>query len=253
MAIDDTFNNENEMDKLTLKFTDPVKLKEYFSGDRITCLLCGKTYKSLGHHVSKTHNMHVDDYKEMYGIPWTYGLTCEKTKENYGVAPKRRMADGEMPWVGDKNRDMTKVRKNLKTQRKRQPIRKTLVEANLKKMNEGCTGEYTRKKALMTKRGSTEYHEKMKNRPQCKFFFKANWCKGKKQSPEHIAKRIANGIKTRSKKLPSKKMEDKICALYLTGVYSIVALSKKLKVGRARIAIILKGRNIVVKNRSFKK
>ena len=180
------------------KFTNPEELKSYFSGDRITCLRCGKEYKSIGLHLRTIHNMTVEEYQEMYGIPWTYGLTCKATKEKKRDITKKRIADGTMPWVG--NQDMDKMRENLKTQRARQPVRETLVQRNLEKLNKDCTLENKARLAKMTRRGTPEFKEVMRNRPQTGNEIFTGWWKGKKQSPEHIAKRIANGLKTRESK-----------------------------------------------------
>ncbi len=50
------------------------EIESYFCGDKITCLLCGKTYKSLGNHLSRVHEMSADTYKERYGFIYTRGL-----------------------------------------------------------------------------------------------------------------------------------------------------------------------------------
>ena len=55
-------------------FYDLDEVKEYFDHDRITCLLCGRTYANLGLHISRTHQLSLDEYKEQYGLPWSYGL-----------------------------------------------------------------------------------------------------------------------------------------------------------------------------------
>jgi hypothetical protein len=50
---------------------------DYFTGDSITCLLCGKKYRALGGaHLNKVHNVTEDNYRKMYGIPYTQGLSC---------------------------------------------------------------------------------------------------------------------------------------------------------------------------------
>lgn len=60
----------------TEKFKTEDEIEEYLSGDRITCLLCGKLYVQLGgYHTVRIHNMTAYDYKEMFGIPQKYALT----------------------------------------------------------------------------------------------------------------------------------------------------------------------------------
>ena len=49
----------------------------YFSGDSITCLLCGKKYRALNDcHLKTVHNTTIDEYKNMFGLPFSKGLLC---------------------------------------------------------------------------------------------------------------------------------------------------------------------------------
>ena len=56
------------------KFSKVEELKEYLDHDRLTCLLCGRNYINLGLHISAAHKISMDEYREQFGIPWTYGL-----------------------------------------------------------------------------------------------------------------------------------------------------------------------------------
>ena len=76
------------------KFKDLDGLKGYFSGSKIQCLRCGKMYRKLGLHLKAIHNMEVDEYKEIYGIPWTKGLSCAETSELHAKEARQRIADG---------------------------------------------------------------------------------------------------------------------------------------------------------------
>ncbi len=51
-------------------FQTMEEVDAYLSGDRITCLLCGKQLRRLAVHLPKVHNMTGDDYRTKYGIPW---------------------------------------------------------------------------------------------------------------------------------------------------------------------------------------
>jgi hypothetical protein len=68
---------------ITTKFTSAHEIYDYLHGEKITCLLCGRSFKSLCAHVSKIHLMSADEYKEMYGLPFRCGLSSEATKEIY--------------------------------------------------------------------------------------------------------------------------------------------------------------------------
>ena len=64
----------------------PFKTKEdieyYFKGDKIQCLICGKWFKALNGHF-KAHGLNVDQYKEMFGLPWSRGLCGCKTADKF--------------------------------------------------------------------------------------------------------------------------------------------------------------------------
>jgi hypothetical protein len=68
------------------KFEDSESVKHYFSGDRIICLLCGRSMKSLSIHLRCVHAMSVDDYREKYGLPWSRGLCADATRTIYSAA-----------------------------------------------------------------------------------------------------------------------------------------------------------------------
>lgn len=61
-------------------FVTVEEIRDYFANEKVTCLLCGKEYDNLGLHITATHKITKDDYKEKYGIPWSYGLAGEKFK-----------------------------------------------------------------------------------------------------------------------------------------------------------------------------
>ena len=69
--------------------------KQYFVGDRIICLLCGKEYRALGNHLRISHEMDIEDYKKKYGILWTKSLLCNDLHENQSDRAKERIANGE--------------------------------------------------------------------------------------------------------------------------------------------------------------
>lgn len=64
------------------KFETLEEVREYLSGDKIMCLKCGKWFLRLtAKHLHK-HDTDADGYREEYGIPWTYSLACEASREN---------------------------------------------------------------------------------------------------------------------------------------------------------------------------
>jgi hypothetical protein len=55
-------------------FNTRREVEEYFGGDALVCLLCGRSFRALGHHLDR-HAISVRDYKELYGLPFDRGLT----------------------------------------------------------------------------------------------------------------------------------------------------------------------------------
>jgi|GEM_PF-5847544 len=92
------------------EFKTEKEVQEYLHGDRIQCLLCGRSFKALVTHLLKIHNVSVDDYKIRYGLPWTRGLACSETSVKCSQSCIRRINSGEL--------DLSKVaghRKSFKT------------------------------------------------------------------------------------------------------------------------------------------
>ena len=55
---------------------------EYFSQDTITCLLCGNEFQAIRpHHMSKIHNKSLDEYRDLYGLPYSKGLLSKTSYE----------------------------------------------------------------------------------------------------------------------------------------------------------------------------
>ena len=79
------------------KFKTQEDLDDYFGGDKIQCLMCGRLFGALGTHLYRIHGMRVDDYKERFGLPWGKGL-C-------GQAAYRKMVErGRREFVEEKLR-----------------------------------------------------------------------------------------------------------------------------------------------------
>lgn len=68
------------------KFETREQVEKYFSGDKIECLLCGRTMKKLGAHLIRIHGVSDDQYKARYGLPWSRGLVCNETFDRYSKA-----------------------------------------------------------------------------------------------------------------------------------------------------------------------
>ena len=66
------------------------EIDAYFGGDKITCLMCGKSYRSLGLHLPRIHGMTADDYRQRFGLPWRRGLTSATSNAAYSAPSRKR-------------------------------------------------------------------------------------------------------------------------------------------------------------------
>lgn len=50
------------------QFSSPEQVTQYLSGPKLTCLLCGKQYSSLGRHL-RVHKISAEKYNKQFGLP----------------------------------------------------------------------------------------------------------------------------------------------------------------------------------------
>jgi hypothetical protein len=78
-------------------FPRPTKLQteqeitDYFSGDKLTCLMCGHEHKTLTTHLKWCHSMTNQDYKERFGLPLSRGLYGVGTREIFANFARTRL------------------------------------------------------------------------------------------------------------------------------------------------------------------
>lgn len=53
-----------------------VSIRKSVSDNEITCLECGKHFKSLKRHLSSNHNLSPDEYREKWELPATYPMVA---------------------------------------------------------------------------------------------------------------------------------------------------------------------------------
>ena len=105
------------------------QVSEYFSHDKIQCLLCGKWYGRLAGHLTSIHNITESDYRDMWELPYTYGLTGRASNAAYSKAIKQRMAEGFDPNEGVTKEEIAERMKSAG----RRKSRKFFKEAAAKK------------------------------------------------------------------------------------------------------------------------
>ena len=75
-------------------FTTKEDIDEYFSGETVVCLICGKKYKSLTPHIKAKHKMSAREYKKDFGLPLSRGLNSENFHNNMSQVKKEEYASG---------------------------------------------------------------------------------------------------------------------------------------------------------------
>jgi len=103
-------------------FSSFEELKEYFNKDRLTCLLCGRNYGNLGIHISQGHGTTMDEYRQQFGIPWTYGLAGKIFRDKSSKHITALRETGKVPYSPSPGH----IKKIIKLSQERRP----LVEAS---------------------------------------------------------------------------------------------------------------------------
>jgi hypothetical protein len=80
----------------SIPFETKEEVDDYFSGDEIECLLCGRRLRMIGgSHLSRMHQLSVQEYKYKFGLPNGKGLVCDKTRENFRNGLIKRIESGD--------------------------------------------------------------------------------------------------------------------------------------------------------------
>lgn len=72
------------------QFQSQAEVTAYFSGDKITCLLCGRAFKQLHVHLGSIHGVSENEYKTRYGLPFRTGLNCANLHERLSDIARSR-------------------------------------------------------------------------------------------------------------------------------------------------------------------
>jgi len=67
----------------TFRFTSTAAVKEYLSGDRLQCLLCGHWFRAFGKHFQLIHATSAREYKLRFNIPLSYGMVGDESHAGY--------------------------------------------------------------------------------------------------------------------------------------------------------------------------
>lgn len=77
-------------------FETTEQVKEYLSGDRLQCLLCGRNFKAMTSHLATIHGVDENYYRQRFGIPWTYPMASTCSSESYRNGSMRRQDKSEL-------------------------------------------------------------------------------------------------------------------------------------------------------------
>lgn len=99
------------------KFETKQEIYNYFSGDELQCLLCGKWFQKLPTHLKMIHDIGSDEYKEIYGLPWKRGLCGKEFSLKFGKIMKKRRENGFRPDI-----DAARAKSKQAKQRQDQPF-----------------------------------------------------------------------------------------------------------------------------------
>jgi hypothetical protein len=92
-------------------------LETYFDRDEITCLICGNACVQLAAHIAPAHGISSDDYKERFGIPWSYGLAGKTFRQKASRRMKAMRRTGKLPQAPSADH----IRKLIAASKRRRP------------------------------------------------------------------------------------------------------------------------------------
>ena len=72
-------------------FRTRAEIDRYFSGQSIRCLLCGLHFRRLAMHLAVKHDTSADEYRVLFGLPWTRGLTSGASHATSGWTTARKL------------------------------------------------------------------------------------------------------------------------------------------------------------------
>ncbi len=94
--------------QFNVPFANIKDLEFYLSMDKMFCLECGLEFRSLGHHLARTHSMSSFDYKKKYNIPKIRSLACPDFQKIRGELSKSNWEGGGMEHVRERIKEAGK-------------------------------------------------------------------------------------------------------------------------------------------------
>ena len=224
------------------KFETKEEVYDYFSGDRIQCLLCGKWFKRLPTHLKAIHEMTSDEYKEMYGLPWKRGLCSKDHSLKLSENLKKRHTNGFQP-------DLVAARASINHSRRRhdQPFFTKIRAENVISGNKERTRYFHKDFQNVLKRMLDEHKTlseayrdpDMPTENAVYRYYKRN--KEFRKALDTTYEKLPFSVQARANKLNEDKFRKAIVSLQQSG-FSVSEISRFLGVGENTIRRRLKSK-----------
>ena len=79
-------------------FQSLAEVRAYLGGDSIECLICHKRFGRLTRTHLRMHDMYADEYRAVFGIPWSFSLTCPRSRQ---ATTRANLANNTVSSLGD--------------------------------------------------------------------------------------------------------------------------------------------------------
>lgn len=87
-ALLKTTGNQNKAEEVAEQKKPAVPIRKSVTNDNITCLECGKAFKSLKRHLTTHHGVTPDEYKAEWALPSDYPMVAPSYAEKRSALAK---------------------------------------------------------------------------------------------------------------------------------------------------------------------
>jgi hypothetical protein len=217
------------------KFRTKTEIDNYFAGNKVQCLICGKLFKALPQHLERTHDITADDYREQYGLPWKRGLCGVGTSEKLSKNMLQRRKQGFRAPI-------EKICKNT-GRRNRRPDQPFLVKAKrdslkpvIEKLRKYADKDYRNVLAKMLKE-KIGLNEACKDPDLPHFRAISKYAKRNadyRKKLERTYEQLPYSVQAGAGRLPEKKFREDLLSLKRSGI-TVADMSRLLGVSRSLI------------------
>ncbi len=217
------------------KFGTKAEIDDYFAGNKVECLLCGKLFKTLPTHLERTHGITADDYREQYGLPWKRGLCGVGTSEKLSKNMLERQKNGFRPPI-----EAAQKKSVTATRRQDQPFFLKIKEKNMKIGSEKFkkfTDQDFRKVLTTMLRENKGLNEVCKDAGMPHFRAVSKYAKKNpkfRKQLERTYEQLPYSVQAGACRLPEKKFRKDLLSLKRSGI-TVADMTRLLGVSRSLI------------------